>query len=146
MNDIREQVERVAKLREVYSTARQLVDERQARWREENEQLLAQEACIKAELAEAEARLRELTLDAYVNTGSKKPGPGVGIRMVKRVMYEPAEALAWAKAHDLALALNAKVFETLAKAGWAVGIVRIVEDAQPTIATDLTKALSETLI
>lgn len=59
-----------------------------------------------------------ITLQAkqeYEATTQKKLLGGIGIRIVKLLTYELPEALSWAKKHDMALSLDKKLFENIAK-------------------------------
>ena len=86
----------------------------------------------------AEARLRELTLDAYQETGSKKPADGVGIRIVKQLHYAESEALAWAieSGVESCLALQKTNFNKAAE-GLKLDFVKIEDVPQATIAMKL---------
>ena len=67
---------------------------------------------------------------------------GVAIRIVTKLRYDDAEALKWAKHHDVALALDKRTFEKVA-AVTPPDFVEIVTEPQAMIATDLEKALKE---
>jgi len=59
---------------------------------------------------------RKLTLEAYSQTGRKKPAEGVGIRIVKGLQYDAGAAKAWAlKESPGFLVLDAAGFEAYAK-------------------------------
>lgn len=76
------------------------------------------DGCIEAGkiLAEAESRLRKLTIDAYHQTGEKKPAQGVGIRITTSLSYDEAAAKAWAlKENPGFLVLDRPGFEAYAK-------------------------------
>ncbi len=96
-----------------------------------------------AACAEAETELRTLALAEYERTGNKQPGPGVAIRVVTKLDYDPQEALAWAIKHLVALQLDRRVFESLAKTAAGPAFVVTISEPQATIASDLGKALGE---
>ena len=75
-------------------------------------------AAVLAEATEAEeAKLRELTLEAYrADPTNKHPAPEVGIREVEKLEYDSKEALKWAFNHSLALKLDQPAFEKIVKA------------------------------
>jgi len=102
-------------------------------WKANNQALFddADETSFAQDMAEE--KLRELTLKAYAETGNKAPVPGVGIRINQKV------ALDWAKAHKMALSLDKRAFEKMAKAGPETkpDFVKIIEEPQATIATNL---------
>jgi hypothetical protein len=58
------------------------------------------------------------------------------------LVYDAAEALEWAKAHDMALALDKKAFETIAKAS-PLPFVTVEESVTVTLPTDTTKLWEE---
>lgn len=91
-------------------------------------------------VGEAETLLRELTIKAYNETGSKQPALGVNIRETTKLNYDPKEALKWAMEHQIALSLDKKSFEGFAKAT-PLDFVEVTTEAQATIATDLNKVL-----
>ncbi len=78
--------------------------------------LFKEEIVSKEAVMEAEATLRELALATYQRTGQKTVHPGVKIREVPQLTYDPHHALEWAMEHRMALTLDAKAFEKLAKA------------------------------
>lgn len=87
-------------------------------------------------LGKAEARVREFAVDVFRRTGDMKPGPGLGIRTKKRLDYDLAAATAWAEEHGMALMLDVKAFEAIAKAS-KLDFVTITDQPECTIARDL---------
>jgi len=142
MTELIEQIKVVAEAR--VRAERALIDKLAALevWEMENKALLegAQEA--HSQVAEAEANLRELTIKAYQETGNKAPAPGVGIREVTKLEYDPKNALMWAVEHRLALQLNKTAFEKIAKTD-TPEFVTVHTEPQATIATDLSEVLKE---
>lgn len=61
------------------------------------------------------AIITEQAKEEYEATTQKKLLGGIGIRIVKLLTYELTEALSWAKKHDMALSLDKKLFENIAK-------------------------------
>jgi hypothetical protein len=88
---------------------------------------------------EAEDKLRELILEAFALTGEKAPVPGVGVRVNQILVYDPKLAFDWAKAHKVALLLDKKAFEKMAKAGDELrpSFVEIIDVPTATIAEEL---------
>jgi hypothetical protein len=114
--DLAAQVATVRDLRQMHSEMQAGIDERRADWEKENEKLLTSAAACKTTLAEEEAELRDLTLQAYHETGEKKPAPGVGIRITKSLSYDETAAKAWAlKENPGFLVLDRPGFEAYAK-------------------------------
>lgn len=87
-------------------------------------------------LKQEEDGLRMMAVVEYQETGVKR-FPGVEVVTAKVLRYEPAKAFAWAKEHDLALALDVRTFDALAKAGQVPDIVQIEEQPGTRIARDL---------
>jgi hypothetical protein len=98
-------------------------------------------ARLRVRLAEEELRLRDMAVAEHKATGAVKPGPGLGIRQVTVIEYNPADALQWAKEKDMALTLDVKAFEQIATATPLPFVTRRTEP-QATIAIDLAKALT----
>ena len=89
-----------------------------------------------------EARVRSIALDMYAQTGNKHPFLGADVRVSQRVQYAESRAYDWALEHKLALQLNKKAFEAIAKSQ-GLGFVMIVEEPSATIAADLAKVVGE---
>jgi hypothetical protein len=107
-----------------------------AEWEKQNKELIDSIEAANAILDDAEAKLRELTLKAYAETGNKAPVPGVGIRVREKLEYDPLVAFDWAKAHKMALTLDKRAFEKIAKAD-KPDFVKMIEEPIATIATEL---------
>lgn len=107
------------------------------------ENIRQQMATAKIARQGAEKWMREALLEAHAQTGEKK-FPGGGIRMVKTLEYTEDAALFWAQQHSMALLLDRRAFEKLAKSGnVSATIVTIAEEAQATIDSDLSAFLEE---
>ena len=87
---------------------------------------------------EAEAHLRTMTLQAYLETGNKQPCEGVAVRILTKLDYNPETAFEWAVNHKMALKLDVTAFEKIAKAS-PLEFVTSREEAQATIAANLEK-------
>ena len=111
-------------------------------WEERNADVLSNVVTKNNLESEAEAKLRELTLQAYRETGNKAPAEGVGIREVIKLEYDAGVALRWGIQHyGIALKLDTKAFETVVKATPnIVDFVKITTEPQATIAQDLDEA------
>lgn len=106
------------------------------KWEQENLRLLSEVASATERAGEEETKLRELTLQAYAETGNKAPALGVGIREMTVLAYDKKVAFDWAKAHKMALMLDTKAFGKIAKAD-PPDFVKITTEPQATIATEL---------
>jgi hypothetical protein len=84
-------------------------------WTCQHAALLQEDARCRVALQEAEAALRQLAVHHYQATGQKTLAPGVKVRELTRLTYDPQVALAWAIEHRLALQLDVTAFEQLAR-------------------------------
>ena len=105
-------------------------------WQDANSTLLSCLLETEQRVKDAETLLRELTLQAYAETGNKTPAVGVGIRERTVLTYDGKVAFDWAKAHKMALKLDTRAFEKIAKAD-TPDFVKITTEPQATIATEL---------
>lgn len=95
----------------------------------------------RAAVANAENTLRQAGLAHYAENPSTKKLPcGLSVRVVSSLEYEGTAALAWAIEHKMALALDKKAFEAIAKTH-NVPFVTAKENIIITIPTDTTKLL-----
>ena len=133
---LRGQVQVVAVARDNATRLKKQRDDLLEKWNNDNRELLDSLTQAGAGVAVEEATLRELALQAYQETGSKTPVDGVGIREMTRLEYNPVTALAWATEHRIALALDKKSFEGIAKTT-PLGFVMVTKEPQATIATNL---------
>ncbi len=110
-------------------------------WLDSAQFLIATEGNAKTICQEAEAKLRELALQSYAETGEKSVAPGVGIREVTKLDYDSKVALTWGiEHHGIALKLDTKAFENVVKATPSiVDFVTVTQEPQATIATELNK-------
>lgn len=130
------QVQVVAVARDKVARLKKQRDILLEKWNNDNRGLLDVLAQAGAAVATEEATLRELTLQAYQETGNKTPVDGVGIREMTKLEYDPKDALKWAMQHQVALSLDKKSFEIFAKAT-PLDFVAITKEPQATIATNL---------
>ena len=112
--------------------------EQRVSWEASVADSIVREYALAEQVKEDEAALRAATLEAYRETGNKKPHEGVAVRIITKLNYEPEEAVAWAMQHrhtDL-LALNKSAFEAVARV-LKLDFVDIEEEPQATISTTL---------
>ena len=138
ITDLEANVSRVRALRLSVSIMKDMIDKRMALWEEENRELLDSIEAERIRLREEEEKLRAATLEAYQETGNKKPAHGVGIRVVKEMFYDDDEAIQWAiRANALpCLSLQKANFKKVAE-GLELDFVEILEVPQATIAKEL---------
>jgi hypothetical protein len=133
---LKEQIKVVAKARKKLEEATDVRIKAYNKWKEDNQAIFTTgEGALKI-CEESEAKLRELTLQAYAETGNKAPAPGVGIREMTVLTYDGKVAFDWAKSHKIALKLDVSAFEKIAKAD-PPEFVKITHSPQATIATNL---------
>ena len=89
--------------------------------------------------------VQDRALRQYKLDGNKQPAPGVGIRVYKRLSYNPTVALHWSMTNlKTALKLDKKFFEKHAKAvqdTTPLDFVSYYEDPSATISSDLSEYL-----
>lgn len=86
-------------------------------WEEANAELVKERGEINTKLDETDKELRAAVIAAYETDPSKKTvAPGLSVRVTEKMVYSEDAALEWAKDHGLALALDRKAFEKIAKA------------------------------
>ena len=136
--DLNEQISLVRALRKTVATQADMISEGRKQWDNDNRVILASVEADRARLREEEKKLRAATLEAYQETGNKKPAPGVGIRVVKEMFYDDDEAIQWAiRANALpCLSLQKANFKKVAE-GLKLGFVDIREIPQATISKEL---------
>jgi len=136
IDQLQEQIQVVAEVRCKAQTLREMVSELRTEWEKYNAQTLDNLTQAGADVAVEEQKLRELTLQAYAETGDKAPAEGVGIRERTVLTYDGKVAFDWAKSHKMALQLDKRAFEKIAKAD-PPDFVKITTEPQATIATNL---------
>lgn len=85
-------------------------------WKDEHAPLIQAATDAKCEVADLESRVRLAAVAEFERTGSKKLAHGVGIRVTRKLDYDPGRAFEWAKDHHMALQLDRREFENLMKA------------------------------
>lgn len=108
-------------------------------WEAANAELIQSHDAAKVALDDAEAKLRTWGRAAFDETGNKKPAPGVGVRVSKKLVYPESKALDWALQHAPVLvmrSLDKKAFEALMKTQ-PQDFVTEEETVTITLATDL---------
>lgn len=138
----------LAAAREQAAGLKARLDQANAVWLRRNAALLDELKAAAGAVCTLEGEVRERALWIYVVLGGEKhPAPGVDVRVLQRVEYEPEQAFAWAVDNGLALRLDPRAFEALAKTSpleSLAEIAKVVDQPQAIIATDLTKVLAAT--
>jgi hypothetical protein len=141
MRDLVERLHRarlnLASVDRLYDAAKQQFESEYALLRESREK-------AQSQVDEATMAVRTAGIIAFRETGDLAPAPGIKIVMRNRLDYDPEEAKRWAMTHKMALTLDAREFEKLAKAAPAnFDFVRIYQEPGANIATDLGPVLDE---
>ncbi len=110
-----EAIQMVITARQQYHIVHTQVQQLREAWASQYAMLLQDEALHKQTVHQVEATLRALAVEIYQSTDRKEIAPGVKVREMTRLIYDPQEALTWAMAHQMALMLDVKAFEQLAK-------------------------------
>ena len=114
-----EKLKELSAVREaVESIGKKLQTQREAQreqWEKEHENEIGALNKGKEELSNVETELRALGLADYAITREKKLLGGLGIRIMKKLEYEPGKAFNWAEKHGIGLALDKRAFESFAK-------------------------------
>jgi len=131
-----EELKRLGIIRQDLNAKKEMFTVAEQRFRTENEDLIKSIGDLAEKQTEAETNIREQALSEYEKTGEKKFGCGVGIRIMKSLIYEEKQALTWAKTHSLALKLDRRAFENIAKAE-DIDFVKTQENATATIPTKI---------
>ncbi len=112
---LEEAIQAVVAARRQYQAVHQQVQHLREAWATHYAPLLQDEALQKQAVRQAEETLRRLAIAMYQATGSKELASGVRVREMTRLTYDPQDALVWAIEHRLALALDVKAFDQLAR-------------------------------
>ena len=119
IDDIRKK--ELEKLKELYAT-RNAVDsinskfiEQKEQWEKEHANEIVELNKGKEDIALIETELRDLALADYDITKEKKLTGGLGIKIMKKLEYEPDKAFNWAEKHGIGLELNKRAFESFVK-------------------------------
>ena len=138
----------LAQLRTMRETLEGLASAKNAsyqKWQEENGEFLESLRSTAITVGYLEAEIRAAGVRAYRETGNKRPFPGVEVGVFEVLSYEDAEALLWAQTHQVALVLDKRVFEGLAKGpvGYQMKFLTRYEVPRAQIAKDIGAALSK---
>lgn len=136
-----DQVRRVARLRADSRRYAEQLAQRRAGWEDANAGLISLASEFKNKLAEEELRLRDMAVAEFKSTGDKKPAPGVTVSQKVDLVYSEAQAFAWAREKNMALALDLKAFEAIAKAS-ELAFVTKVDTAAASLSRNLEAALT----
>lgn len=138
---IRENVHKLALARRIREHLKVELTARQKAFEEANRQLRADYDVALEAVNTLELTVRGQAQEAYLQLGALDT-PGLAIRRVRTVSYNPADAFKWAKDQGVALQLDKNAFEKLVLSGaMEVPVAQIHQGVQATIASDLDAAL-----
>jgi hypothetical protein len=144
MSELSDKLERLRVARNSLAMARARLSESKQAGEELNRHNILRVEVLADEVSTLEGDIRTMTVREWEETGSKKPVPGVAIRLLNKLDYDPTVALEWAKEHRLAVKLDTKIFESIAKTTILPFVTtRVVPQA--TIATDLGGVIGDEL-
>ena len=129
---MKEQILRLKDLREKKDKLSALKEEANKKYLADNKDLFSEIDILKEQMIKTETEIREMALMEYKETGKKKLEYGVEIKIFKKLEYEEAEALKWAKDHNMALSLDKRAFDKIAKAD-PMDFIKINEIPQATL-------------
>ncbi len=137
-SQVEAQVQKVKGLGATLESKTQELHLLQVEFNQKHADLIESKCKAQSDCDAEEAKLRELTLKAFEVTGSKKPAPGVGIRVVKALQYDETKALHWCVSNQYlnCLSLNKTNFKKVAE-GLGPDFVEIKEVPTATIAKEL---------
>ena len=93
IEQLKEQIKVVAKVRQTAQDTALIVRTLMAEWTENHVAELNSAKIWKEQAETEEAKLREMTLQVYAETGNKQPEQGVCIIEIEKLIYDPALAL-----------------------------------------------------
>jgi hypothetical protein len=93
---LEDDIRKLADLRDEYFKLDTQLEMSRKAWLEENAELIMKRSAIDDQIKTEEVFIRKFAVDTYVNTGNKKPAPGLQIKIVERLEYPEEEAVRWA--------------------------------------------------
>ena len=129
----------VVAARQTHAELKEMLAKAREQFEQANAELIASLSAASVAVDDSEEALREWGKAEFTATGSKKPAPGVGIRVSKKPAYDLKAATDWAIANAPALitpTLNRKAFEALVKEQ-PLDFVTEEESVTVTLASDM---------
>lgn len=109
------ELEQYQKRTDEYNNLKKELKDKQASFLEENEDLIKQIEYYTNSIDEQKETLKVTAINEYNEHKKKQLLGGLGIRVGTELIYQEEQALKWAKVHDIALALDKRSFEKIAK-------------------------------
>jgi len=92
-----------------------IYDKRMSEFKETNKELVLALEENHSNTGIVESTIRDIALDQYASTKEKQICFGVGIKVMKELIFDDNNALNWAKQTGLCLMLNTPAFKKIAK-------------------------------
>lgn len=124
------------KQRSQYSLLKDEYDRKTKEFNERNKTAVEAINTLGNQISKFEEDIRSTALRIYEYDKEKKLVGGVGIRVREKLEYAEESALIWAKEHELALKLDKKAFEGIAK-NTDISFVKKGEEPYATIPTNI---------
>jgi len=102
---------------------------KEAIFKEQNADLIAEEKEFRESYSEQEEELRLLIVEVYNATGNRIPSEHLGIRMNKYILYDKADAMQFGRETGIGISLNTREFEKYAKDNPAEVTFAVMEEA-----------------
>jgi hypothetical protein len=99
----------------------------------ENKGLMESIASANEKLEELKSNLKKAAISEFINTSNKKLLGGIGIRVRSVLEYDESTALSWAKLHSVAVVLDKKAFENIAKDSKDIELGFVTKKEVPTV-------------
>jgi hypothetical protein len=135
----RNKVQKLHDLRQAQADVKDTIEDLKLEWERSNASTLQQADEINKEIETLEEEIRAERVDLWDGEDKSKI-LGIGIQERTQLEYDGDQALRWAIHHELALKLDKRKFESIAKDG-DVDFVVVRHVPTATIATDLGKYL-----
>jgi len=140
---MKEQAKALADARTNYEELAAIYASQKREWEESVAELAGYVADAKDKMQFAEAALRDAGLAHYeAHPEIKKLPHGLGVRVTQSLVYNTDTAFQWAQEHKMALSLDRKAFEKIAKAS-PLEFVTVEEVPTITIPIDTNKLLGD---
>lgn len=112
---VKKEIEDLKTVREELQKQKDHYNAEYAKFVEQHNELTAKIAVCKGKEFDLVTDIKLEAIEEYEKTGNKKLECGVGIRLITKLNYDSDKALLWALKHEMALSLDKKRFEQLAK-------------------------------
>ena len=148
MTGLENAIQQLALSRQASEAAKDAMGAALQGFRDSNAVLFEAEAQAKAMVADADAEVRRLALEAFAaDNTNKRPAEGVGIRVTAQKDYDISnDAFDWAYEHKAALSLDVPKFKAMVDIGGIVpaDVASVTVRAVPTVTIDRVLPIAET--